>query len=156
GACPLDHDGTFCGCREFELTVVQADSARDEAAPPMWRRANLDRRQRSTLLPRSMRVLSNLEVLADDVRARMEPRSVTPAPSAPSRTAAALVTNFVKVDTGLTLQYVVQGNPRGPVIVLLHGAGDSWHSWELVLPLIPKAYRTYAVSLRGHGLSDHP
>ena len=67
-----------------------------------------------------------------------------------------LTTAFVKVDTGMTLQYVVQGDPKGPVIVLLHGAGDSWHSWELVLPHIPKTYRTYAVTLRGHGLSDHP
>ncbi|MEO8359801.1 MAG: alpha/beta hydrolase [Vicinamibacteria bacterium] len=67
-----------------------------------------------------------------------------------------LTTQFVKVETGTTLQYVVQGDPKGPVIVLLHGAGDSWHSWELVLPHIPKTYRTYAVTLRGHGLSDHP
>ena len=69
---------------------------------------------------------------------------------------ATLTTAFVKVETGTTLQYVVQGDPRGPAIVLLHGAGDSWHSWELALPHIPKAYRTYAVTLRGHGLSDHP
>ena len=67
-----------------------------------------------------------------------------------------LTTAFVKVETGMTLQYVVQGDPKGSVIVLLHGAGDSWHSWELVLPHLPKTYRTYAVTLRGHGLSDHP
>ncbi len=67
-----------------------------------------------------------------------------------------LATSFVKVETGMTLQYVVQGDPKGPVVVLLHGAGDSWHSWELVLPHLPKTIRTYAVTLRGHGLSDHP
>ncbi len=67
-----------------------------------------------------------------------------------------LTTSFVKVDTGMTLQYVVQGDPKGEVLVLLHGAGDSWHSWELVLPHLPKTFRTYAVTLRGHGLSDHP
>jgi non-heme chloroperoxidase len=67
-----------------------------------------------------------------------------------------LATAFVKVESGITLQYVVQGDPNGPVIVLLHGAGDSWHSWELVLPHLPAAFRTYAVTLRGHGLSDHP
>lgn len=67
-----------------------------------------------------------------------------------------LTTAFVKVDTGMTLQYVVQGDPKGPVVVLLHGAGDSWHSWELVLPLLPKTLRVYAATLRGHGLSDHP
>lgn len=67
-----------------------------------------------------------------------------------------LTTSFLKVETGMTLQYVVQGDPEGPVVVLLHGAGDSWHSWDLVLPYLPKSYRTYAVTLRGHGLSDHP
>jgi len=67
-----------------------------------------------------------------------------------------LTTAFVKLDTGMTLQYVVQGDPRGPAVVLLHGAGDSWHSWDLVLPHLPKTLRVYAVTLRGHGLSDHP
>ncbi len=62
----------------------------------------------------------------------------------------------IKLKNGLTLNYVVQGNPQGPVIVLLHGAGDSWHSYERVLPLLPASYRVYAVTLRGHGLSDHP
>jgi pimeloyl-ACP methyl ester carboxylesterase len=63
---------------------------------------------------------------------------------------------LVQVKTGITLNYVVQGDPHGPVIVLLHGAGDSWHSYERVLPLLPQKYRVYAVTLRGHGLSDHP
>jgi len=67
-----------------------------------------------------------------------------------------LATAFVKVETGMTLQYVVQGDPKGPVVVLLHGAGDSWHSWELVLPHLSRTFRVYAVTLRGHGLSDHP
>ena len=67
-----------------------------------------------------------------------------------------LATAFVKVETGMTLQYVVQGDPAGAVVVLLHGAGDSWHSWDLVLPHLPKTLRVYAVTLRGHGLSDHP
>jgi pimeloyl-ACP methyl ester carboxylesterase len=73
-----------------------------------------------------------------------------------ARAQSALTTAFVKVETGMTLQYVVQGDPKGPVVVLLHGAGDSWHSWELVLPHLPKTFRVYAVTLRGHGLSDHP
>ncbi|MDE1175613.1 MAG: alpha/beta hydrolase [Edaphobacter sp.] len=62
----------------------------------------------------------------------------------------------IKLHSGITLNYVVQGNSNGPVIVLLHGAGDSWHSYQRVLPLLPETYRVYAVTLRGHGLSDHP
>jgi non-heme chloroperoxidase len=76
--------------------------------------------------------------------------------ASPAAAQISLSTAFVKVDTGLTLQYVVQGDPKGPVVVLLHGAGDSWHSWELVLPHLSKSLRVYAVTLRGHGLSDHP
>jgi pimeloyl-ACP methyl ester carboxylesterase len=63
---------------------------------------------------------------------------------------------LIRVKTGITLNYVVQGDPQGPIIVLLHGAGDSWHSYERVLQLLPEKYRVYAITLRGHGLSDHP
>lgn len=63
---------------------------------------------------------------------------------------------LIKLHSGITLNYVVQGDAKGPVIVLIHGAGDSWHSWQRVLPLLPASYRVYAVTLRGHGLSDHP
>jgi pimeloyl-ACP methyl ester carboxylesterase len=74
----------------------------------------------------------------------------------PAEAQAGPTTSFLKVDTGMTLQYVMQGEPKGPAVVLLHGAGDSWHSWELVLPYLPTRLRVYAVTLRGHGLSDHP
>ncbi len=94
--------------------------------------------------------LCGLAVIAASTLAAAPPAA---APVVPS---AALTTAFVKVETGVTLQYVVQGDPKGPVIVLLHGAGDSWHSWDLVLPRLSKTYRTYAITLRGHGLSDHP
>ncbi len=67
-----------------------------------------------------------------------------------------LTSLLIKVRSGITLNYVVQGDPKGPVIVLLHGAGDSWHSFDRVFPLIPAKYRVYAITMRGHGLSDHP
>lgn len=67
-----------------------------------------------------------------------------------------IVSRLIKLHSGITLNYVVQGAADGPVIVLLHGAGDSWHSYQRVLPLLPANYRVYAVTLRGHGLSDHP
>ena len=67
-----------------------------------------------------------------------------------------LTSKLIKLKTGITLNYVVQGKPDGPCVVLLHGAGDSWHSYDRVFPLIPSSYRVYAITLRGHGLSDHP
>lgn len=83
------------------------------------------------------------------------PRATGAAPSAPAditRQQSRLVT----LPSGVTLNYVVQGDPAGPAIVLLHGVGDSWHSYDLVLPLLPPTVRVYAVTLRGHGWSDHP
>lgn len=78
--------------------------------------------------------------------------SATPKPDEAARPRSLLI----KLPSGLTLNYVVQGEPDGRPIVLLHGAGDSWHSYDLVLPLLPSKYRVYAVTLRGHGWSDHP
>jgi pimeloyl-ACP methyl ester carboxylesterase len=63
---------------------------------------------------------------------------------------------LLKLPSGITLNYFVQGDPKGVPIVLLHGAGDSWHSYDLVLPRLPEKCRVYAVTLRGHGWSDHP
>jgi non-heme chloroperoxidase len=68
----------------------------------------------------------------------------------------ALTAHIIKLNTGVTLEYVTQGKEDGQPIILLHGGGDSWHSWLRVLPLIPPQYRVYAITLRGHGLSDHP
>lgn len=81
-------------------------------------------------------------------------------PSAPVRAspsdAARPQSKVLTLASGLTLNYVVQGAENGQPIVLLHGVGDSWHSYELVLPRLPATYRVYAVTLRGHGWSDHP
>jgi pimeloyl-ACP methyl ester carboxylesterase len=72
------------------------------------------------------------------------------------RNSDSTISLLIKLHNGITLNYVVQGDPKGQAIVLIHGAGDSWHSWQRVLPLLPASYRVYAVTLRGHGLSDHP
>lgn len=82
--------------------------------------------------------------------------SVVSAQGRVSASPPALTTGFAKVDTGVTLQYVAQGDPKAAPIVLLHGVGDSWHSWDLVFPHLPPSVRVVAVTLRGHGLSDHP
>jgi pimeloyl-ACP methyl ester carboxylesterase len=59
--------------------------------------------------------------------------------------------------TLVSLAYVDVG-PRSSdnVLVLLPGLGDSWRSYELVLPHLPSTFRTIAVSQRGHGDSDKP
>jgi non-heme chloroperoxidase len=69
---------------------------------------------------------------------------------------AALMSALLKLSSGVTLHYVTRGPADGEPLVLLHGVGDSWHSWDLVFPLLPQNFRIYAVTLRGHGWSDKP
>jgi len=62
----------------------------------------------------------------------------------------------VRLGPGLRLQYVEQGAHDAPPVLLLPGLGDSWRSFEPVLAHLPGQVRAFAVSLRGHGRSDHP
>lgn len=62
----------------------------------------------------------------------------------------------IDLSTGVTLDYVEQGNAAGVPILLLHGLSDSWHSFERVLPHLPGYVRAIAPSLRGHGNSSRP
>jgi len=65
-------------------------------------------------------------------------------------------TRSIELPTGLRLQYVEHGDPEGVPAVLLHGASDSWRSYELVLPQLPEWIRAIAVTQRGHGDSSRP
>jgi pimeloyl-ACP methyl ester carboxylesterase len=56
----------------------------------------------------------------------------------------------------IKLQYVEQGDPPGVPLVLLHGYTDSWRSFELLLPHLPKSLHAYALTQRGHGDADRP
>ena len=97
-------------------------------------------------MPTRVRAMRTLAVAA----------TVVAALTLPAASSAGPVSSVVKLPSGVTLHYVVQGAPGGEVVVLLHGAGDSWHSYDLVYPLLPSRYRVYGVTLRGHGWSDHP
>ncbi|MDP9332034.1 MAG: alpha/beta hydrolase, partial [Actinomycetota bacterium] len=49
----------------------------------------------------------------------------------------------------------VAGEPADPPAVLLHGGGQTRHSWGTTLgALADKGWRAYAVDLRGHGESE--
>lgn len=62
----------------------------------------------------------------------------------------------VKLANGLNLQYAEQGDKSGVPMILLHGYSDSWRSFELMMPHLPKSIRAFAISQRGHGDTDRP
>lgn len=47
----------------------------------------------------------------------------------------------------------VQEAGRGPVLLLLHGAGASTHSWRALIPRLSRSFRVVAVDLPGHGFT---
>jgi pimeloyl-ACP methyl ester carboxylesterase len=60
------------------------------------------------------------------------------------------------VDTnGIRMHYVEEG--AGPLVVLLHGFPESWHSWRHQLGALAAAgFRAVAPDLRGYGQTDQP
>ncbi len=62
----------------------------------------------------------------------------------------------VALGNDVTLEYAEQGDPGGIPVVCLHGVTDSYRSFDPVLPLLPKSFRVFAISQRGHGHSSRP
>ena len=62
----------------------------------------------------------------------------------------------IKLKTGVRLHYAEQGDPNGPVVLMLHGFSDSWFSYTRVLSLMDRKYHIYILDQRGHGKSDRP
>jgi len=61
---------------------------------------------------------------------------------------------FVDVN-GIRLHIAEQG--EGPLVVLLHGFPESWHSWHRQIGALADAgFRVVAPDQRGYGTSDHP
>lgn len=64
--------------------------------------------------------------------------------------------SLVNLSTGVRLAYVEQGPRDGLPVILLHGLSDSHCSYDLMRPLLPRSWRVFAVTQRGHGLSSKP
>lgn len=63
---------------------------------------------------------------------------------------------FVRLSTGVHMEYVEQGREDDLPVILLHGVTDSWRSFERLLPLLPPSVHAFAISQRGHGNSSRP
>jgi len=84
-------------------------------------------------------------------RKHLAPEMMWPAQDASSRA------RWVTLPDGEQVRIVESGDGEAPPVVLLHGWGCSAYAWRFMVPSIVAAgYRTVALDLRGHGLSDRP
>ena len=65
-------------------------------------------------------------------------------------------TKQIKLENGIVLPYMEQGDTDGVPVVFLHGGTDSWHSFEPLLPFLPSTIRAFSVTQRGHGDAGRP
>jgi pimeloyl-ACP methyl ester carboxylesterase len=57
---------------------------------------------------------------------------------------------------GPLLPYAEAGGPEGVPVVLVHGIGDSWWTFEPLLRQLPAALHAFAPTQRGHGDAERP
>ena len=60
----------------------------------------------------------------------------------------------LKLPDGLTLNYRIEGNPRGPKLLFVHGGGDSLSAWDGWAKVLHQDFCLINFDLPGHGLSD--
>lgn len=57
---------------------------------------------------------------------------------------------------GYKINYVVEGDGRGPALLLVHGFGASLGHWRRNIRVLAERYTVYAIDLLGFGASDKP
>ena len=81
-------------------------------------------------------------------------------PDIPYATLEATYTNgtshFVDLPGGFHVHYQEDDDPTLPVLVLLHGFGDSYTSWEGWVPVLEPQFRVISLDFPGHGLTRAP
>lgn len=60
---------------------------------------------------------------------------------------------FMALEGGAEVHFRDEGNPNGPVLVLLHGSNASLHTWEPLVAALKHDYRLITLDLPGHGLT---
>jgi non-heme chloroperoxidase len=67
-----------------------------------------------------------------------------------------MVPQIITLSNGVNLEYAEKGDKNKTAIIFLHGYSDSWHSFEIVMKMLPPDFHLIALSLRGHGNSSKP
>lgn len=58
---------------------------------------------------------------------------------------------------GIRLHMIEAGEPRAPLVVLLHGFPEFWYGWRRQIPFLAReGYRVWVPDQRGYNLSDKP
>jgi pimeloyl-ACP methyl ester carboxylesterase len=63
---------------------------------------------------------------------------------------------FVDLPGGFHVHYEEEGDPTRPLLVLLHGFGDSYTSWEGWVPELKPKFHVISLDFPGHGLTRAP
>jgi pimeloyl-ACP methyl ester carboxylesterase len=63
---------------------------------------------------------------------------------------------FADLPGGVRMHYRDDGDPSKPVVMLVHGYGDSFLSWEPWIAKLSPDFRVITVDLPGHGLTRAP
>lgn len=69
---------------------------------------------------------------------------------------ATKASRYADLPGGVRLHYKDEGKADGPLLVLVHGFGDSHFSWEGWVARLGDRYRVITVDLPGHGLTRAP
>jgi pimeloyl-ACP methyl ester carboxylesterase len=64
--------------------------------------------------------------------------------------------HFVDLPGGYHVHYRDEGDPKQPLLVLLHGFGDSFTSWEGWVRQLNTQFRIISLDFPGHGLTRAP
>ncbi len=64
--------------------------------------------------------------------------------------------HYADLGGGVVVHYREDGPADAPAVILIHGYGDSHFSWEGWTPVLSVKYRTIAIDLPGHGLTEAP
>ncbi len=60
---------------------------------------------------------------------------------------------FIDIGNGLKIHARDEGNPNGPVLLLVHGSNASLQTWEPWVKQLGGEYRIISIDLPGHGLT---
>lgn len=64
--------------------------------------------------------------------------------------------HYADLGDGIRVHYREDGPKDAPVLILVHGYGDSHFTWEGWTPILSRHYRVIALDLPGHGLTEAP